>query len=65
MSFEAADDGVEDFFSDGHLFGVVVSRSLTNTHCQSNNSIVRICMHLLFVVIFLFSILFVTDFTVR
>lgn len=28
VAFEAADDGVEDFLSDGHLLGVVVPRSL-------------------------------------
>lgn len=32
MTFEAADDGVEDFLSDGHLLGVVVPRPLTETH---------------------------------
>lgn len=29
MALEAADDGVEDLLSDGHLFGVVVSGSLS------------------------------------
>lgn len=28
VAFEAADDGVEDLLSDGHLFGVVVPGSL-------------------------------------
>ncbi len=29
VTFEAADDGAEDFLSDGHLLRVVVPRSLT------------------------------------
>lgn len=34
MAFEAADDCAEDFFSDGHLLGVVVPCSLTEEDIQ-------------------------------